>query len=286
MTASLVALARRTLTGLLTTAGESSLDWSAAYRLFSKNRLDADPLFAVTRRGLVAQLDPAQPLVVALDDSLLPKQGPRIPGVAWRRDPLGPPFHLNFIRAQRVLALSGVLGADQPGPARAVPIDYQHAPTPQRPRNFKNASAHVRKQYRQACRQNSMAAQAVRRVERLRQQMDQDPAAAQRTLELLVDGRFTNRQVLKQLPAHTVLIGRVRQDAKLYHLPPAAEPGARGRGRLYGERAPTPEQLRLDEAVKWETVEAWAAGKLHRFRVKTLAPLRWRPAADVICACW
>ena len=111
-----------------------------------------------------------------------------------------------------------------------------------------------------------------------RQQLDQDSGSAQRPLEVVVDGRFTNRVVLQQLPSNTVLIGRVRKDAKLYHLPAPPPAGVRGRGRLDGERAPTPQQLRCDEDVEWETVQAWAAGKVHGFRVKTLSPLRWRPA--------
>ena len=278
MLATLVGLGRRTVTGMLHTCGASFRDWSAVYRLFSKVRLDADPLFAVTRRGVLGELDPAAPLLVAMDDSLLPKRGPKIPGVAWRRDPLGPPFHTNFIRAQRVLGISAVLGADERGPARAIPIDYQHAPTPRRPRNFHNASDEVRKQYRQACRKDSMAAQGARRLQVLREQLDQDSGSAGRALEVVVDGRFTNRVVLRQLPPNTVLIGRLRKDAKLYQLPAPPPAGARGRGRLYGERAATPEQLRRDDNVEWQIVEAWAAGKLHRFRVKTLSPLRWRPA--------
>ena len=278
MLATLVGLGRRTVTGMLHTCGAGFQDWSAVYRLFSKARLDADSLFAVTRRGVVKELDPAAPLVVAMDDSLLPKRGPTIPGVAWRRDPLGPPFHTNFIRAQRVLAISALPGADELGPARAIPVDYQHAPTPRRPRNLINASDQERKQYRQACRKDSMAAQGARRLQLLRQQLDQDSGSAQRPLEVVVDGRFTNRVVLRQLPSNTVLIGRVRKDAKLYHLPVPPPAAARRRGRLYGERAPTPQQLRCDEDVEWETVEAWAAGKVHRFRVKTLSPLRWRPA--------
>ena len=36
--------------------------------------------------------------------------------------------------------------------------------------------------------------------------------------------------------------------------------------------------MRRDDNVEWRIVEAWAAGKLQRFRVKTLSPLRWRPA--------
>ena len=278
MLASLVGLGRRTLTAMLHTSGAGFQDWSAVYRLFSQARLDADDLFAVTRRGVVAQLDSVAPLVVAMDDSLLPKRGPKIPGVAWRRDPLGPPFHTNFIRAQRVLAISAVLGAEERGPARAIPIDYQHAPTPRRPRNFHNAGEEVRQQYRQACRQDSMAAQGARRLQLLREQLDQDSGSAERLLEVVVDGRFTNRVVLRQLPPNTVLIGRLRKDAKLYHLPAPPPAGTRGRRRLYGERAQTPEQLRRDDNVEWEIVEAWAAGKLHRFRVKTLSPLRWRPA--------
>ena len=82
------------------------------------------------------------------------------------------------------------------------------------------------------------------------------------------------------------MIGRLRQDAKLYQLPAPPPAGARGRRRLYGERAATPEQLRRDDNVEWQIVEAWAAGKLHRFRGKTLSPLRWRPAASAICAWW
>ena len=97
MLAALVGLGRRTVTGLLQTSGAGFQDWSAGCRLFSEARLDADPLFAVTRRGLLDQLDPAAPLVVAMDDSLLPKQGSKIPRAAGRYNPLGLPFHANVI---------------------------------------------------------------------------------------------------------------------------------------------------------------------------------------------
>ena len=59
MLAALVGLGRRTVTGMLHTCGAGFQDWSAVYRLFSKARLDADSLFAVTRRGVVRELDPA-----------------------------------------------------------------------------------------------------------------------------------------------------------------------------------------------------------------------------------
>jgi hypothetical protein len=39
---------------------------------------------------------------------------------------------------------------------------------------------------------------------------------------------------------------------------------------------PTPEALRTDDTVAWQTVEAFAAGQRHTFRVKTLSPVLWR----------
>ena len=218
MLSSLVCLGRHTITGLLHAAGESFQDWSALYRVFSQSRLDSEALFAAVRRGVVAQLRPGEPLVVALDDSLLPKRGTKTPGVAWRRDPLGPPFQTNLIRAQRVVEIAAALPAgERPGPARLIPIDFQHAPTPPKPRQ--NASEEERQQYREASGKASLARRGAARLHALRQNLDQEHDAARR-LKVLVDGRFTNRVVLQNLPPRTVLIGRLRQDAKLYQLPP------------------------------------------------------------------
>lgn len=51
------------------------------------------------------------------------------------------------------------------------------------------------------------------------------------------DGGYTNSTVLKNLPERTVLIGRIRKDAKLYE-------AAQGRKKVYGKLMPTPEQIR------------------------------------------
>jgi hypothetical protein len=95
----------------------------------------------------------------------------------------------------------------------------------------------------------------------------------------VVDGGYTNGTFLQALPARTLAIGRIRADAKLYHLP-ASTSGQRGRRRVYGARAPTPEELRKNDAVPWTKVEAFAAGKTHSFKIKTLRPVRWRSAGQ------
>jgi len=110
----------------------------------------------------------------------------------------------------------------------------------------------------------------------LRGAMDKD-GQEQRPLWSVVDGGYTNRTFLKHLPPRTLAVGRIRADAKLYHLPECSE-SKPGRNRVYGRRAPTPEQLRQDATAPWRIVEAFAAGKRHRFKIETMGPLRWRPA--------
>ena len=120
------------MTGLLTTCGSQFRDWTCSYRLFSADRLPVEAIFSVVRRAVVAELPPRAPVCAVLDDSLWRRAGLRTPGVAWRRDPLGPRFQTNFVRAQRFLQTSLALAAPD-GSSRLLPIAFRHAPTPPRP---------------------------------------------------------------------------------------------------------------------------------------------------------
>ena len=273
----LVCVGRHTITGLLCTSARQFQDWSADYRIFSRARFDPDKIFTVIRRAVLQSLKPDQPIVTTVDDSILRRTGTRMPGVTYQRDPLGPPFHVNFVRAQRILQISAALPPNQnAAPARMVPIDFVMAPRPPKPR--KDAPEETWKAYRHKVRHSRVNHVGARRIQKLRRQLDTDEAGQKRALWVTGDGRFTNKPVLKGLPAHTVFIGRIRGDAKLYHLPSPKDQSARGRRRVYGHRAPTPEALRKDETVGWQTVKVFAAGKVHNLRCKTLAPLRWRSA--------
>lgn len=274
---SLVCFGRHTVTGLLTTCGRQFQDWTADYRLFSQDRFDPEQLFGAVRRGLLAELHEDDPLVVAMDDSLLRKTGTKAHGVAYRRDPLGPPFHVNFVRGQRVLQVSAAFPpASDDGPARMIPIDFRHCPTPKKPK--KDASGQDRAAYRRKQKESNIGRQGADRLLALREALDRDPGGNSRALWVVVDGSFTNRNVLKNLPDRTVLIGRIRKDAKLHHLPGDQERRTYGRRKKYGDKIITPEQLRQDDSKPWQTLKVWAAGKNHRVRAKTTAPLLWRPA--------
>ena len=169
-------------------------------------------MFRVILDQVKSMLKKDQPLVVGMDDSILRKRGPQISGVGWRRDPLGPPFSLNWVRAQRVLQLSAALPYGSEGQARMIPIAFAHAPTAPKPK--RNASTEDWEQYRREQKHRNINQVGARRLKELAESLEND-----RSLWVVVDGRFTNRTLLSQRPAQAVLIGRIRSDARLYKRP-------------------------------------------------------------------
>jgi hypothetical protein len=108
--AQLVCLGRHTLTGLLATNGQLQNDWSADYRLYSRQRIDPGELFSQVRRGVQLSLGAQEALTVAMDDSILRKSGRKTPGVGYRRDPLSPPLSRELCARD---ALCAALGTEQ-----------------------------------------------------------------------------------------------------------------------------------------------------------------------------
>lgn len=263
---SLVGLGRSTLTGMLCTQGKLHQDWSADYRLYSEQRIDSCALLDVIRQEATLHLEKSAPLIVGLDDTLLRKRSRRTPGVSYRRDPLGPPFGCNLVLAQRFLQLSMALPQGDGG-ARMIPIDFHHAPSAQKPSS--KAPEKDWKDYRQAQQKMKLTQVAAERILRLREQVPAD-----RPIQLVGDGGYTNGTLFRNLPENVTFIGRIRKDARLYELP--ASQNSKGRKRRYGKEAPTPEELRQDQRIPWKTVEAFACGKTHLFKVKTLSSVRAR----------
>jgi hypothetical protein len=265
--AGLVAPCRRTIANLICVCGRAHADWTADYRLYSRERVDPTLLFRHALRVVEGQLRPQAPLVVAIDDTLVRKSGPHIFGVGYKRDPLGPAFQTNLVRGQRFVQLA----AAWPGPdgqAHMIPIDFTHAPTPKKP--GKRATAAQRQVYKEQQKQQRLNAVASERLHHLRDLVD-----ATRRLIISGDGGYTNGEIVGHPLPNTIYIGRIRKDAALHALPGA--PGPIGRPPNYGPEVPTPEHLRTDPSVPWQTVSGWAAGQRHEFKVKTFAaPVLWR----------
>jgi hypothetical protein len=270
----LTCLGRHTVTGMLAASGNQFDDWSAAYRLFSKQHVDVSQIMNVVQSNVLQEADSLPYIVAHMDDTVIKKTGKRIPGTAWRRDPLGPHFHTNFIWGQRFIQMSLALPRDgQIGQSRAIPVDFYHCPTVVRPR--KTAEKEQWDVYKEERKIAKLSRQGSDRITLLRKTLD-DQGYKYKELVVGVDNSYTNKEVLKHLPQRTTLIGRIRKDTKLYKLP-EVQSGS-GRKRVYGERLPTPEEIRQSEHYQWQQVEAWAAGKIHKFDVKIIRNVRWRSA--------
>src|SRR5258708_38498090 len=111
----------------------------------------------------------------------------------------------------------------QEGFCRMIPIDFQQAHLPVRP--SRSASLEQHQQYKAALAAANINGLGLERVLSLRRQLDEESSAPARHLRVVVDGRFTNAKLLKNLPPNTTLIGRIRRDAKLFFLRAIAAEG-------------------------------------------------------------
>jgi len=268
---------RATITGMLIAVGRQFMDWTAAYQVFWGSRMNTDKLFEVATKVCLEQLSPKQLIVAHLDDTILRKVGTKIHGTGWRRDPLGPAFHTNFIWAQRFIQISLSLHDDTDfnSQSRAIPVDFHHSPSVKK--IAKNASPEDRTAFIELRKQQNLSRQGLARIKLLRARLDQQGAST-RQLFLSVDGSYTNATILKGLPEGITLIGRVRKDAAFNYLPESEK--TKGRSKKYGVAAPTPEQIRQSDDFPWQEVPGWAAGKKHNFNVKVIKSIKWRTAGQ------
>ena len=272
----LTCIGRVTVTGILIAIGKQFVDWKAAYQLFKGERMNVQKLFEVSSQVCLDNLEPDQMIIAHMDDTIIRKVGTKVFGTSWRRDPLGPAFHTNFIWAQRFIQLSLSLHDKEMNcQSRAIPVDFYHCPSVKKP--SKKATEEEIMGYKEAKKAQNLSVNGLERVKLLRERLDQQGAKG-RELIVSVDGGYTNETILKNLPKGVTVIGRIRKDAHLNYLPETEK--TKGRHRVYGEEAPTPEQIRMSNDIPWTEVVAWAAGKCHTFNVKIIKSLRWRTAGE------
>jgi hypothetical protein len=264
----------KTITSALCWLNQRYEDWSGEYRLLSQAQWSTGAFFAPVLEAAVGLVsDQAAPLYTAHDDTLLRKTGQHIPGVAYARDPLSPPFHVNLVLGQRFLQTSVLIKAEGTGRMwRSIPVAFDHAAPLKVPQR---ASAEQRAAIKEARKKHNMSQAAVRAIQQLRQQVDRLPHGEERLIIDAVDGSFANRTFLRNLPARTIAVARLRKNAKLRaFLPQAQRRGA----RKYGPALPTPEESLHDESIPWQELEVFVAQKLHCLKYKVIEDVCWPKA--------
>lgn len=268
---SLVCLGRRTISRIIWTNGGAQRSWGAEYFLHSRCEWEPQQLFEpILKSGL--KWCRGRLVGVAVDDTRLRKTGRCIQQAFYQRDPLSPPFHWNMMLGLRFLQASLLLPLHRRAPvsARGVPIRFKDAPAVKKPR--RNAPDSAKAQYRQLKKQHNLSRKFVDMMGELRQALDQ-AGAASKVLVVAGDGSFCNRNVFTAARDRTEIIARVRKDAVLSF---GAEPGSR---RFYAPEKFTPEQVRQDDSIPWQTTKIFYGGKRRKIRYKQLDPLYWQGGA-------
>lgn len=263
---------RRTISRAILALGRGQVDWSADYRLFSRQQWKPAALFAPVIDSYLERYPTAGPIGVALDDTAVARAGKHVPHSSWHRDPMSPPFHLNLLHGIRFVQISLIFPHHREGPygARALPIRFAESVPVKKPGT--KASDHERAAYRHARRQKNLVLDACAQLREVRAELDHH-GAAHRPLIAGVDGSYCNRRMFDNLPERTELIARTRKDAKLCF---PAPPGGR---RFYGEQKFTPEQVRQDDAIAYHTVTVCIGGTRRELRYKEVNHVLWQGGA-------
>ena len=265
---SLLVLGRATVSRILWISGREQKSWSGEYFLFARAVWDPQALFAPVLQQALA-FCPGKLVGVAVDDTRLRKTGRSIQQAAWHRDPLSPPFHTNLMLGLRFLQASLLVPLHRTGAfsARALPIRFEEVSVVKKP--GKRAAAESWDQYKADKKRFNLSQRFVETMAHLRRAMD-TAGGGKKTLVIAGDGSFCNRTVFATLPERSVLLVRTRKDSKLCF---AAPPGGR---RVYAADKFTPEQVRQDDKIPWQTTKLFYGGKRRKIRYKEVAQVLWQ----------
>jgi hypothetical protein len=264
-------LGRRTISRTICSLDRAHQDWSADYKLFSRSEWSAQALFAPVISGYLRQY-PRGPIGVAFDDTKVAKTGKKIAGTSWHRDPMSPPFHVNFLYGLRFIQAGILFPCYRSGGtgARALPVGFENAPVLKKP--GKRATEQQKQAYRRLQKKHNLSTQTLGVIKSLRRQLDAH-GVAQRVLLAVVDGSFCNRTVFRAQLDRVELVARCRKDARL------CMPAPKGGRRKYAPETFTPEQVRKDTKGAWKRARIHYAGKRRWIRYKVVHHVLWRRGA-------
>jgi hypothetical protein len=268
---SLTVVGTATLTRILAGLGLDQQDWSAEYRLQARSEWEEQALFDALLPTALAHCA-GRFVPVALDDTRLKKTGKRIPTAFWQRDPLSPPFRVNlqwglrFLQASLLLPLHHKYKVN----ARAVPVRFVTAPSLKKP--GAKATAQEQARFREQRKQYNLSQQSVSLLIGLRRSLDQAGASHKRLL-VAGDGSFCNRALFRTPLERVDLLCRSRADLRLCRRAPA------GSRRTYDEEKFTPEHVRQNESIAWQSTKLWHGGKRRKLRYKEVAQVLWQSGA-------
>lgn len=260
----LLTLGRHTITRVLATLGLVEVDWTAFYRLLSRERLDVDALCRTLLRQTLDHAPADTPYLVTVDGTTIPRRSKTMPGTGWLRAAGTAPFNRGLARYQRFVDLCWLPLPSADGYSRAVPLRWLPAFTPK----AVPAPGHPPR---------SEWAAGLEALAWVRRELDAAGRATQR-LVVVADGTYATVELWKRLPAGVVLLARCAKNRALFALPAPPVPGQKGRARIYGDQARHPVDW-LAVPGGWRQAVFPVRGRTLRPRYRVEGPYRLKGAA-------
>jgi len=244
-------ISRVVLTGRL----HESEHFVSIYRFLQKAKWDPDQVaFQVFRMIVDTLLPDACEFELVLDDTLNNHVGRRIFGAAIQHDgdapktgkPIG--YGVCFVIIGVVVRLPGISD-------RVFCLPYAA-------RLWWPEKAKVKPEREKHRSKTELAAELIRLTRSWL-----DPSII---LRVIVDGAYSNKQLVQGRPKGVHITGKVRMDAALYTVAPDNPTGKRGRPRKKGNRLPCPQSIFANEGNQWEWIWISLYGRetivsVHRF---------------------
>lgn len=270
--ACLCACGRKTITSLSLFLGRSLKLPISDYKFYSECKWNVDDLFNPILTT-AAQYTTGDYLSFAADDTRLRKTGKKIALARWHADPMGPKFRTNLIWGLRFLQISLLLPLyREPGstPTRAIPVRFIPAPSVKKP--GKRASEEEWRSYRLLVKKNNLSTLFVKKVQELRQAMDEQ-GLAHKLLVMSCDASFCNKTCMALNDPRIVLVARCRKNAKLCF------PAPQGGRKIYDDFKFSPESVRKDPSISWQKASFFYGGQWREMRYKEVTNVLWQHGA-------
>lgn len=247
----IVAFGRRTLSQIILSLGLVNDDWTAWYRLFSRQRFKEEAANKVLFAECLAHISPTSLLVVGGDGTQTPRTGKKIEGVGWLRNFRTPPFKIGIHLAQRWFH-GALLLPPEAGYSRALPLRLLPAFT-----------AKAYRRISEPCKEWQAALIFLNWVLGLLGLWGRTRQA----VLFLGDGSYDVVKFWKALPQGVDALLRSARNRALFHLPP---PGCHGR-RKYGDQAPSPQDF-WRKRSGWQRRTVLIRGRQRQLRYRVEGP--------------
>lgn len=270
---SVLCAGRKWVTHLRCVQQAEGLDWSGDYKLFSRSPWRSADLFDPVVKPTIDYFGDG-PIRLACDETRTKRGGNRVKRSRYTRDPLSPPFHVNFIKGIRWVQFSALLPLhrDHDVGALGVPVAFEPVDLPAKPK--RGANDEEKEAYEKAKNKNNLCLKTLDLLKDLRQRFDRAGAAGKRML-VAVDGGFCNKVMFQAVLDRITLIARCRKDAKLcFGAKDATNPR-----KVYADEKFTPEGIRKDESIPWKKVKVYMGGRFREMRCKEVRQVLWQGGA-------